>query len=100
MSVVPEFAVEPLAGPGCCCAACAREAGWLGAAAGGLGEGAGGDGVAGAGGLGGADVVASSKAANGCEAVSWLNEDACIRDGDVSEPAAGKSGPILDILDT
>lgn len=64
--------------------------------AGGLGA----DGLAGVDGLGGADVVASSKAANGCEAVSWLNEDACIRDGDVSETAAGKSGPILDILDT
>ena len=58
-------------------------------------------GLAGAGGgLGGADVAASSKAANGCESVSWVDEDACIRDCEVSETAAGKSGAILDILDT
>ena len=58
-------------------------------------------GLAGAGGgPGGADVAASSKAANGCESVSWVDEDACIRDCEVSETAAGKSGAILDILDT
>ena len=33
------------------------------------------------GGLGGEDVLASSKAANGCEAVSWLDVDGCIRGG-------------------
>ena len=45
-------------------------------------------------------MVASSKAANGGEAVSWLGVDACIREGEVSETAAGRSGAILDILDT
>jgi hypothetical protein len=58
-------------------------------------------GLAGAGGgLGGAEVAASSKAENGCESASWSGEDACIRDCEVSETAAGKSGAILDILDT
>jgi hypothetical protein len=88
-----ESPLEPLDGAdGCCCGAWGEEeAGWVGAAAGGL---------AGAGGLGSADVAASSKAANGCESASWLDKDACIRDCEVSETAAGKSGAILDILDT
>jgi len=94
-SVVPELAVEPPAGAEGCCDVSGGAADWVGAAAGGFGEGG-----LDAGGLGGADVVASSKAANGCEAASWLDEDACIRDSEVSETAAGKSGAILDILDT
>ena len=53
--------------------------------------------VAAGGGLGGEDVLASSKAANGCEVVSWLDVDGCIHDGGVSETAAGRSGAI-DIL--
>ena len=52
------------------------------------------------GGLADADVLASTKAANGCETVSWLGVDACIRDGDESETTAGKSDAILGILDT
>lgn len=94
-SDVPEFALEPPAGAEDGWAACGEEV-WAGAAAVGLDVG----GLAGAGGLGGADVVASSKAANGCALASWLDEKACIREGDVSETAAGRSGAILDILDT
>jgi hypothetical protein len=84
-SELPVFPVELLVGVDVCCAVCGGLAGWVGAAGGGLG---------------GADVVASSKAANGGEAVSWLGVDACIREGEVSETAAGRSGAILDILDT
>ena len=85
----PVFPDNPVADPDVHCVACGAEGGWVVAAA---------DGVADADGLGGADVPASSNAANGCEVVSWL--DACIRDDDVSETAAGKSGAILNILDT
>jgi hypothetical protein len=72
-------------GANVCGAACGELAGWA---------------VAAGGGLGGGDVLASSKAANGCEVVSWLDVDGCIRDGGVSEAAVGRSGAILDILDT
>ncbi|MFZ3339173.1 MAG: hypothetical protein WBG15_17075 [Xanthobacteraceae bacterium] len=94
-SVVPEPAVEPPVGGEGCCVASEEGADWVGAAVAGLGAGG-----FGTGGLGAADVVASSKAANGCEAASWLDEDACIRDSEVSETTAGESGAILDILDT
>ncbi len=87
--------MEPPVGGEGCCVASEEGADWVGAAAAGLGAGG-----FGTGGLGGADVVASSKAANGCEAASWLDEDACIRDSEVSETTAGESGAILDILDT
>lgn len=110
-----EFPAEP-AGDGCC-APCGEGTDWAGATAvelsgaavelgadeldaGALGVDEFGPGeAAGAGGLGGADAAASSSAANGCEVVSWLDEDACIHDGG-SEIAAGESGAILDILDT
>jgi hypothetical protein len=92
---LPLFPVEPLDGAEVCgaevCAAdvcgaaCGELAGWA---------------VAAGGGLGAEDVLASSKAANGCEVVSWLDVDGCIHDGGVSETAAGRSGAILDILDT
>jgi hypothetical protein len=94
----PESPVEPFVEVDGCWAACVEgESGCVGVVAGGLAVGGG---LAGVGGLGGTTVAASSKAANGCEAASWLSEDACVRDCDVSETAAGKSGAILDILDT
>ena len=88
-SKLPLVPAEPFAGADVCCAACGGLAG--GFAAGFAAPWAG---------LAGADVLVSSKAANGCESVSWLGVDACIRDGDESETAAGKSDAILGILDT
>ena len=93
-SELPLFPIEPLDGADDCgaddcgsdvCGAASGElAGWV---------------VAAGGGLRGEEVLASSKAANGCEAVSWLDVDGCIRGG-VSETAVDRSGAILDILDT
>lgn len=48
----------------------------------------------------GTDALASSKAAKGCESLSWLDVDACARGGDVSETAAATSDAILGILGT
>jgi hypothetical protein len=84
-SELPVVPVEPPVGADVCCAACGEDAGW-GAAAGA--------------GLGGAAVLASRKATNGCVSVSWLGVDACICDGGVIKAAADGSGAILDILDT
>ena len=99
-SELPLFPVEPLDGADVCgadvCGADVCGAEVCGAACGELAGWA----VAAGGGLGGEDVLASSKAANGCEVVSWLDVDGCIRDGGVSETAADRSGAILDILDT
>ncbi|MFZ3357265.1 MAG: hypothetical protein WA177_00770, partial [Xanthobacteraceae bacterium] len=67
------FPADPFAVPGACCGACGGLAG----------------GFAATGGFDGAEVLASSKAANGCESLSWLSADACIRNGGVSEVAAG-----------
>jgi hypothetical protein len=56
-----------------------------------------GGGLAGAGGtLTGADMPASSNAANGWESMFWLCADACAGDGEISEAAA----EALDILGT
>jgi hypothetical protein len=87
------FPDGPLVGADVCCAACDGLAGGFAA------EFAAGF-AAIWGGLADADVLASTKAANGCETVSWLGADACIRDGDESETTAGKSDAILGILDT
>ncbi|HUI13031.1 MAG TPA: hypothetical protein VL048_06130 [Xanthobacteraceae bacterium] len=105
------FPAEPPAGADGCWVACGAAADWLGVAGCGVACAAGADGLgavgelsagglAEAGGSGDADAAASSKAPKLCEALSWLVEDGCIRDGDISETAAGKSGAILDILDT
>jgi len=90
---LPLFPDEPFVGADVCCAACEGLAGGFAA------EFAAGF-AAIWGGLADTDVLASTKAANGCETVSWLGVDACIRDGDGSETTAGISDAILGILDT
>jgi hypothetical protein len=65
-SELPLFPAEPLDGADVCGATCGEPPVWV---------------VAAGGGLGGEDVLASSKAANGCEAMSWLDVDGCIRGG-------------------
>lgn len=51
--------------------------------------------TAGAAGICGAEAVASSKDAKGCEVGSWLGGDVCVRDGGASEAAAVTSDVIL-----
>jgi hypothetical protein len=48
----------------------------------------------------GADALASSMAANGCELESWLLGDDCMRDDGASEAALGPSDAILGTLGT
>ena len=50
--------------------------------------------------MAGADALASSKASNGCESLSWLVEGACTRCDERSETVAEASGAILGILGT
>lgn len=50
--------------------------------------------------LAGAGALASSKASNGCESLSWLVVDACTRCAERSETVAEASGAILGILGT
>jgi hypothetical protein len=48
----------------------------------------------------GAEALASSKAANGCELLSWPGVDDCARGGDVSETVVERSDAIPGILGT
>ena len=48
----------------------------------------------------GAEALASSNAANGCEPLSWPGVDDCGRGGDVSETVAERSDAIPGILGT
>jgi hypothetical protein len=61
---------------------------------------AGDDWVGGVGVFVGADALALSRLANGCDSLSWSVVDGCRRDDEASEAALGTSGVILGTLGT
>ena len=85
---VPVFAATPVAD-----ARCAGD-GWAGD------DWAGDDWVGGVGVFVGADALALSRLANGCDSLSWSVVDGCRRDDEASEAALGTSGVILGTLGT
>lgn len=94
-SGLPSLAVGPAADAGVCAIGCWPVCGGLAVELG--------CGAVGAG-LGGIDVLASSKSAKDCAldelAESWLGVDVCIGDGGASETAGAKSDAIPGIPDT
>ncbi|MGB7079181.1 MAG: hypothetical protein WBD53_18515 [Xanthobacteraceae bacterium] len=94
---LPSFAAGAVADAGVCAVGCCPVCGGLPVelGCGGVGEG-----------LGGIDVLASSKSAKDCalgelaELGSWLGVDVCIGDGGASKTAGAKSDAIPGIPDT